>query len=136
MWIIFETILKKLLKPIPHKPLTNNDLIKYVKLLKINNFRGIFMRDKLPKRIKKNESGIVNLDDNHGKGTHWIAYTKKGKNIVYFDSYGNLRPPSELISYFYSDTNKNSIKYNYENLQNYNQTNCGQLCLKFLYNNM
>lgn len=136
MWIILETLFKKLLKHIPRKSLTNYDLLKYVKLLGISNFRGVFMRDKLPKRIKKNESGIVNLDDYNGDGTHWTAYIKKGKNIIYFDSYGNLRPPVELITYFYSDKNRNDVNYNYNKYQNFNKTNCGQLCLKFLYNNM
>lgn len=93
------------------------------------------MRDKLPKKIKHIESAIVNLDDDQGKGTHWTAYIKKGKNIIYFDSYGNLRPPFELISYFNSDGNQNMVKYNYQNFQNYKKSNCGQLCLKFLYNN-
>lgn len=136
MWIVFETLFKKLLKHIPRKPLTNYDLIKYVKLLRIPNFRGIFMRDKLPKKINKNESGIVNLDNYNGDGTHWTAYIKKGKNIIYFDSYGNLRPPAELITFFHSDNHKNVVNYNYENYQTFNKTNCGQLCLKFLYNKM
>lgn len=93
------------------------------------------MRNKLPRNIKKVECGIINLDDSKGEGTHWTAYVKKGKNILYFDSYGNLRPPLELIDYFCSD-GKNIVKYNYDKYQNYNATNCGQLCLQFLYKNM
>ena len=135
MWIVFKTIFKKLLNNISRKPLTNYDIIKYIKLLRIPNFRGIFMRDKLPKKIHKNENGVVNLDDDSGEGTHWTAYIKKGKNVIYFDSYGNLRPPTELITYFNSDKNENIIHYNYNNYQPFNKTNCGELYLKFLYNN-
>ena len=103
-------------------------------MLNIPHFRGVFMRNKLPKKIKDIESGIINLDNSNGKGTHWTAYTKIGKNIIYFDSYGNLHPPKEVISYF-NTNGKNTIKYNYDQLQKFNQTNCGQLSLQFLYKN-
>lgn len=54
------------------------------------------MKDRLPKKIKKNfESGVINLDNNDGPGTHWTAYKKYGNNIFYFDSFGNLKPPLE-----------------------------------------
>lgn len=108
--------------------------MKYTKILKIPYFRGIFMRDTLPNKIRKRESGIVNLDTNDGDGTHWIAYIKKNKEIVYFDSYGNLRPPDEMRKYFLSDGSLNKIKYNYDSVQNYDSYVCGHLCLLFLYN--
>lgn len=41
-------------------PLTNLDIIKYVKLLKIPYFRGVFIRDELPKKIRRDESGVIN----------------------------------------------------------------------------
>lgn len=91
------------------------------------------MRNALPLKIHKNECSIVNLDDDVGEGTHWIAYVKHGKNIIYFDSIGHLRPPLELIKYFQSDGGKNKIKYNFERYQNINSYNCGHLCLQFLY---
>lgn len=93
------------------------------------------MRNKLPKKIKKHESGIINLDDHLGKGTHWTAYVKNNKIINYFDSFGNLRPPTEVITYFYSDGSKNNIKYNYNKYQSFNATTCGHLSLQFIYNN-
>lgn len=62
---------------LPKSPLTNIDLIVYAKLFKISHFRGIFMRDNLPKKVKKYERGIVNLDSINGPGTHWTAYKKK-----------------------------------------------------------
>lgn len=102
-------------------------------LLKIPHFRGVFMRNKLPKKIKTNESGIINLDDYNGDGSHWTAYVKKGKTIVFFDSYGNLKPSKEVVKYFKSSKNTR-IKYNYDAYQTYNSYNCGQLCLKFLFN--
>jgi hypothetical protein len=79
-----------------------------------------------------NECGILNLDKAEGPGTHWTAYKKTGKNAIYFDSFGDLRPPTELIQYLQSKGSC-SIIYNHQNLQSYNMINCGHLCLKFLY---
>jgi hypothetical protein len=125
---------KKLKIKLPRRALTNIDLIKFAKKLKISNFRGVFMKDNLPSIINKNECGIVNLDISSGPGTHWTAYAKKNNTIIYFDSYGNLRPPNALTKYFFSDGSFNIVKYNHEKLQNDNAHNCGHLCLKFLYN--
>lgn len=92
------------------------------------------MKDRLPSKIRKNEYGIVNLDQSSGPGTHWTAYAKRNKSILYFDSYGNLRPPNTLVNYFMSDGSINTIKYNHDNFQKNNSNNCGHLCLEFLYN--
>ena len=113
--------------------LTDADLLKYTKLLKIPHFRGIFMQNALPKGgPRKYESAIVNLDDEKGPGTHWIAFTKKESEVIYFDSFGNLRPPSDLFKYL----GVGSIKYNHERYQHYNTFVCGHLCLKFLCNQL
>lgn len=93
------------------------------------------MRNGLPTKIRTYESGIINLDDFRGEGTHWTAYIKNNENVNYFDSFGNLRPPLEAIKYFLSDGSRNKITYNYDRYQKYNSVNCGQLVLKFLYNN-
>lgn len=93
-------------------------------------FRGVFMRTKLPSKPWLRECGIVNLDCAEGAGTHWVAYIKNLDHIKYFDSFGNLRPPIELEKYF--ERNRNTITYNYERLQKYNSSICGQLCVKFL----
>lgn len=113
---------------LPRRPLTNIDLEKFAKMLKIPSFRGVFMRNALPNKPKVNECAIINLDNYEGSGTHWVAYKKK-KNIVnYFDSFGDLRPPQELVRYF----DKCKIVFNYNRYQNYNTFNCGHLCLEFL----
>lgn len=90
------------------------------------------MRNALPKKPKFHESAIVNLDDAQGPGTHWTAYVKHGQNIAYFDSFGDLRPPAELIKYFGA---RAKIRYNYKRIQNFNTYICGHLCLEFLLNN-
>lgn len=90
-------------------------------------FRGVFMRDELPKNPLKLECGIINLDSSSNSGTHWVAYGKMNDYIEYFDSYGNLKPPKEFIEYMGSD-----FRYNYYNFQGKCSYNCGHLCLKFL----
>lgn len=116
---------------LPKRPLTNVDLQKFAKKLKIAHFRGVFMLDDLQsQRPQPIESGIVNLDTNAGVGTHWVAYYKNGDTVQYFDSFGNLRPPSEVLAYF--KTCK-QVVYNHCAFQSFSDTyNCGHLCLKFL----
>jgi hypothetical protein len=89
------------------------------------------MRDNLPGKIGNVELGIVNLDRFSNQGTHWVAYKKKGPKVRYFDSFGNLRPPLELIRYFNSN-GPTDVVYNFERKQKINSVNCGHLCLAFL----
>lgn len=90
------------------------------------------MRDGLPRTSPKtNEMGVINLDSESGPGTHWVAYGKKGGVCTYFDSFGDLKPPSEFLDYMSGFAR---IKYNYDNLQPFNSIICGHLCLYFLCN--
>lgn len=91
------------------------------------------MRNAMPAKSRRVECGIVNLDDDIGKGTHWTAYVKHNSRIFYFDSIGHLRPPLELIRYFRSDNKRNIILYNTERYQTPSSYVCGHMCLKFLY---
>lgn len=114
---------------LPRRALTDGDLRKYAKLMRIQYFRGTFMRNDLPKKGPwKNESAIINLDDKQGPGTHWVAYKKLGNDVTYFDSFGNLQPPTDLFNYL----RVGSIKHNYIRYQDWNTFNCGHLCLMFL----
>lgn len=90
------------------------------------------MRNELPKKVWKYETGIVNLDT--GRGTHWTGYIKRNNEALYFDSFGNLRPPKEVVSYLRS-AGPCLIRYNYERQQSFTDFNCGHLVLKFLYEN-
>lgn len=64
-----------------------------------------------PNRRGRNEGGIVNLDDICDADTHCVAYVKHGHCVKSFDSFGNLRPPKELIDYFGKHA---IIKYNHK----------------------
>ena len=85
---------------LPNKLLSNLEIIDAAKKLSPNVFREVFLRDTLPKK-KLNECGILNLDSSSGDGTHWVMWFTKGKEKIYFDSYG-AQPSSELITYLKS----------------------------------
>jgi hypothetical protein len=111
---------------LPNIALSNVDLIEAAKKLNINNFRGVFLRDELPKKPRRTECGILNLDDSNGTGSHWVTFLKNGMDKIYFDSYG-LPPPTELVKYLQSP-----VYYNSERVQPDNEVFCGHLCLHVL----
>lgn len=89
------------------------------------------MRNSLPQRPFTRECAILNLDRKEGRGTHWVAYKKRGNNVSFFNSFGSLPPPKELVEYL----GKNAkISYNKRRYQSYRSNKCGLLCVKFLKN--
>jgi len=73
---------------LPNKPLSNFEIKDAVKKIGLKNFCGVFLRDTLPKKPKRNERAIMNLDDTSGDGTHWVVWFKHGDKNWYFDSFG------------------------------------------------
>src|SRR6266576_1770313 len=116
-----------------NRPLSNLDINNIVRSTPCISkyFRGVFSRDEilLLKKAKKIECSIINLDIKKGKGTHWTVYFKNGNCVYYYDSFGNLPPPKEFISFF----NNVAIFYNRDRDQEFNSIICGHLCLCFLY---
>lgn len=90
------------------------------------------MRDSLPPAgsYRYRECGIINLDSSRGEGTHWVAYKKHNRDVTYFDSFGHLPPPVELLHYLRGC----NVKYNFESYQTFNSFVCGHLCILFLLN--
>jgi hypothetical protein len=108
-------------------PLSNHDIEKIAKQLKIKNFRGVFMRDTLPDKVNEKECGIVNLDSILNEGTHWVCYYKDRNKKYYFDSFG-LSPPLELKKYLGKDIIMSTFQ-----IQKLGTNYCGHLCLYILY---
>jgi hypothetical protein len=108
-------------------PLSNLDIEKIAKQLKIKNFRGVFMRDTLHDRVNEKECGIVNLDSILNEGTHWVCYYKDRNKKYYFDSFG-LSPPLELKKYLGKDIIMSTFQ-----IQKLGTNYCGHLCLYILY---
>ena len=79
------------------QPLSNFDIKKLVKDLKIKHFRGVFIKDELPQKINTIECAIINFENSDQEGSHWTAYYKNNSKKYYFDSYGNAPPPKTTI---------------------------------------
>ena len=108
---------------LPNKPLSNFEIEDAVKKIGLKNFRGVFLRDTLPKKLKRNEWAIMNLDDTSEDGTHWVAWFKRGNDKFYFDSFG-LPPLTELNNYLDGD-----VFYRTEQIQKRQEVFCGHFFL-------
>lgn len=114
-------------------PLSNYDIFDLVVKLKIPYFDGVFMRDELKKKRKRNkkrECWILNHGSSQTNGTHWTALARSNNTAFYFDSFGKLPPPFEVLDYLGDDI---KLYYNVRQYQNYGSSVCGHLCLRFLY---
>jgi len=94
-------------------------------------FRGVFAIDLLPKKIHKNECGIVNFQKSTEFGSHWVCYfnNENTKFVEYFDSFG-LEPP-ELLKTYLKTSNK-KIMYNSTQYQKNDSVLCGYYCMEFI----
>ena len=121
---------------ISEKSLTNFDLIDYAHKLHIPNFRGVFMRDNLPRRRRKeNECGIMNLNTSSQKGSHWVTWYVSDNTRIYFDSFGQ-HVPYEVVRYLKTPKEYRGktlcIERNALIVQHINTSECGALCLVVL----
>ena len=70
---------------IPPHPLTIFEIQAYYQ--NKPRFNGGFNRNNLPNMIK-NGAYVINLDEYHDIGTHWVALCANKKTVTYFDSFG------------------------------------------------
>jgi len=102
---------------------SNFEIEDAVKKIGLKNFRGVFLRDTLPKIARACENGIMILDSTSGSGTHWVAWFKRGNDKFYFDAFG-LPSPTELNNYLSGD-----VFYPTEQIQPRQEVFCGHPCL-------
>ena len=113
-----------------NKPLSNIDLLQWVTQLGIKYFRGIFSRDNLPQKKHKLETGIINLDDSMGGGSHWICYRNVDKqDSEYFDPF-ELIIPNEIKNYL--KTSGKKTVFSSDEIQERDSVLCGYWCLYYL----
>lgn len=91
------------------------------------------MRDELLKKSKPKikECWVLNHGSTQTDGTHWSAVCIEYDKAYYFDSFGKLAPPLEVVKYV-GDVDI-QLYYNTKKYQNYGTNICGHLCLRFLY---
>ena len=113
-------------------PLTNFEIQAYYQ--NEPRFNGVFSRDNPPSNNNiKNGAYVVNLDEYHDIGTHWVALYVNNKTVTYFDSFGVERIPKEIIKCI---DNKN-ITINIFRIQAYDSIMCGYFCIgliNFMFN--
>ena len=110
----------------PPHPLTNFEIQGYYQ----NEPRVyvFFSRDNLPNTIK-NGAYVINLDEYHLVGTHWVALYVNNKTATYFDSFGVEHILKEIMKFIGS--NKNIITNIYR-IQAYDSIMCGYFCIGFI----
>ena len=121
----FEEFVGALFKDI--QPLSNFEIIRLCKKLKISNFEDCFMRDEIKSFCGSDECFILNTDESSSSGTHWVTVNINGGTTYYFDSFG-LEPTEEIKRYCNEPRFYNSFEF-----QEPNEVICGHLCLYFLY---
>ena len=85
---------------LPAHPLTNFEIEEYYQ--NEPRFNGVFSRDNLPNNIRsaiKNGAYVINLDEYHDIGTHWVALYVNNKIITYFDSFGVEHISKEIMKF-------------------------------------
>ena len=110
----------------PPHPLTNFEIQKYYQ--NEPRFHGVFSRDNLPNNIK-NGAYVINLDEYHDIGTHWVALYVNNKTIIYFDSFGVEPIPKEIIKFI---GNNKKLIANIYRIQAYDSIMCGYFCIRFI----
>ena len=74
---------------IPPHPLTNFEIQPYYQ--NEPRFNGVCSRDNLLEHSStekiKNGAYVINLDEYHDIGTHWVALNVDNKSATYFDSF-------------------------------------------------
>ena len=119
----------------PPHPLTNFKIQEYYH--NEPRFNGVFSRDNLPNTIK-NGAYVINLDEYHDIGTHWVAlyvqstsvcdmYVNK-KIVTYFDSFGVEHIPKEIMKFI----NRKKIISNFYRIQAYDSIMCRYFCIGFI----
>ena len=122
-----EPSLKKFLT-LPAHPLTNFEIQEYYQ--NEPRFNGVFSRDNLPNNNNniKNGAYVINLDEYHDIGTHWVTLYVNNKIVTYFDSFGVEHIPKEIMKFIV----RKKIITNIYRIQAYDSIMCGYFCIGFI----
>ena len=110
---------------LPPHPLTNFEIQEYYQ--NEPRFNGVFIRDNLPNSIKSGAC-VINLDEYHDIGAHWVALYVNNKTATYFDSFGVEHIPKEIMNFI----NRKNIITNTYRIQAYDSIMFGYFCIGFI----
>ena len=119
---------------LPAHPLTNFEIQRYYR--NEPRFNGVFSRDNVPNNIRpkglgsavKNGAYVINLDEYHDIGTHWVALYVNNKTVTYFDSFGVEHIPKEIMKFI----TRKKITANSYRIQAYDSIMCDYFCIGFI----
>ena len=109
---------------LPH-PLTNFEIQEYYQ--NEPRFNGVFSRDNLLNSIK-NGAYVINLDEYHDIGTHWVALYVNNKIVTYLDSFGVEHIAKEIVKFIA----RKKIIANIYRIQAYDSIMCSYFCIGFI----
>ena len=110
---------------LPPHPLANCEIQEYYQ--NEPRFNGVFSRDNLASTVK-NGAYVINLDEYHDIGTHWVALYVNNKTITYFNSFGVEHIPKEIMKIIA----RKKIITNIYRIQAYDSIMCGYFCIGFI----
>lgn len=91
--------------------------------------------DRLSQRLELPVGIIANLSRSNESGSHWVAiHIDESSKASFFCSFGQ-KPRVKSIQIFLRKHGK-TIKYNTQQLQNFNSRECGKYCAVYLYHVM
>ena len=110
--------------------LSNFELLDMGKTYKVKIDEVLFKNDIKQIKIKQNMNVIVNLQSNSqtAKGTHWTLFLKRGKDTLFWDSFGGITPP-DIIQYSKAYVKGN----NAYTIQDLKSDRCGSFCFALLH---
>ena len=108
----------------PHH-LTNFEIQEYYQ--NERRFNGVFSRDNLGPAVR-NGDYVINLDEYHDIGTHWVALYVNNKIAIYFDYFGVEHIPKEIMKFIA----RKKIIRNIYRIQAYDSIMCGYFCIGFI----
>ena len=121
---------------LPPHPLTNFEIQEYYQ--NEPRFNGVFSRDNLPNNNIKNGAYVINLDEYHDIGTHWVALYVQSTSVydtyvnnkiaTYFDSFEVEHIPKDIMEFI----NRKKIITNIYRIQAYNSIMCDYFCTGFI----
>ena len=76
----------------------------------------------------KNGAYVINLDEYHDIGTHWVALHVNNKTATYFDSFGVEHIPKKIMKFI----DRKNVITNIYRIQAYDSIMCGYFCTGFI----
>ena len=110
---------------LPAHLLTNFEIQEYYQ--NEPRFNGGFSRYNLGSTVK-NGAYVINLDEHHDIGIHWVALYVNNKIVIYFDSFGVEHIPKEIMKFIA----RKKIITNIYRIQAYDSIMYGYFCIGFI----